>query len=159
MKKKVLAVLLIMYFFINLIFVVAFWDNTVDAQNMNIELGYGVTLEVEETLSNSDKSLIPEGSVLKENDVLEVLFNYNVKLDAETLNTFSLDVVVENILVGESHSFSSLVNFEVVKERDTLDVNYIWVTVKVTLSQPESLEAYQSITGKEITFTVKFSAV
>ncbi|MGI6710845.1 MAG: hypothetical protein ACOX4W_05320 [Bacilli bacterium] len=158
-RKKLFIVLLLIYLCFNIALGILFWRSTTKAESLYLRLGENDSIEVVEVLSCPDKTLIPITAIAKDNDVKEVILQYNVKLNSKTVKEVELNVEAINVMIGESLELGSLVNFEIIKVREIANKLNAQVTVKVTLSEPKDYLEYESVVNKPIKFTVKLSAV
>lgn len=158
-RKRLSIVLLLLYLCFNIALGILFWNSTAKAESLYLRLGEKDSIEVVEVLSCPDKTLIPITAIAKDNDVKEVILQYNVKLNSKTVKEVELNVETINVMIGESLELGSLVNFEIIKVRETDNKLNAQVTVKVTLSEPKDYLEYTKVINKPIKFTVKLSAV
>lgn len=162
--KRFWPVILVIVFLITATLTYAYWDSLTGDEPGDIIIGEGVTLKVEGELFGDSGNLVPEGSVLKDGDVEELVFNYTVKLDKEITGTLNLDITyVVGLKEGtateaEQGYLDKLVNLVIVPSSTTLGNTPIQVTVTVTLNEPGNQTEYDFIKEKELTFTLTFTA-
>ncbi len=131
-RKKLFIVLLLLYLCFNIALGILFWRNTTKAESLYLRLGENDSIEVVEVLSCPDKTLIPITAIAKDNDVKEVILQYNVKLNTKTVKEVELNVEAINVMIGESLELGSLVNFEIIKVREIANKLNAQVTVKLS---------------------------
>ncbi|MBN2877989.1 MAG: hypothetical protein JXL85_10115 [Bacilli bacterium] len=159
MKKKLIAVLLVAIMLSGSAFAYSWWDNLTQTEAQTVNIGEGVTLTVSAVAeAPSGKYLVPAGVVLKANDVEEIQLTYNVKLDQAALSALNLDVQASNVLIGGESTNASLVNIDISQASSTVNDSNVLVTITVTLSQPDTLEIYNTIKNQTITFDLTFTA-
>lgn len=170
MKRKTLVAVLILLLFFGTTTAYAYWDRTqVTTPENNITIGVGATLEVEQTLGgNGCKNLVPYGTFRGENDVYEMIFAYNIELNKQGI----VNIVVKDILIDGMNDFSHLTIFDIYKTTPnavptseytlTLTQNSgVYkgsVFIKVMLAMPANETEYDAVAGKQISFTLEFSA-
>lgn len=158
MFKKLFAVLVVALLLSGTVLAFAYWDNLEQEQSEIIEIGNGVTLQVAAVaVVPAGKVLVPNGVVMKANDVDEVVLTYNVKLDEAALADLDLSVVASNILIGGSAVNAGLVNVDIVLASPTVNSTNVLVTVTVTLNQPATVGVYDVIKNQDITFDLTFT--
>ncbi|MDD3958389.1 MAG: hypothetical protein PHO96_05820 [Candidatus Izemoplasmatales bacterium] len=159
MKKVVWLVLVALLIVGGTIGAYAYWDNLEQTKDETLTIGQGVTLVVAAVAEAPEgKVLVPAGVVMKANDVDEIVLTYNVKLDLAALAALDLSVVESDVLIGESDTYATLVNIDIVLASDEVNAENVLVTITVTLSEPGTSEIYDAIKGQDITFTLTFTA-
>lgn len=158
MKKRILALIIIALLFSGTAMAFAYWDNLEQTQSETINIGEGVTLQVSAVATvPAGKVLVPAGSVLKANDVEEVVLTYNVNLDQTALVALNLDVVASNVQVGGSTTNAGLVNVSISQASATVNDSAVLVTVTVTLNEPADSAVYAAVINQAITFDLTFT--
>lgn len=138
----------------------AYWDNLQQTETETINIGEGTTLTVSAVAEvPAGKYLVPDGVVLKANDVESIVLTYNVVLDQTALTALNLSVVAENIAIGGSGAGNEgLVNIDISLASATVNDSNVLVTVTVTLDEPASSSVYTDVINEAITFDLKFTA-
>jgi hypothetical protein len=159
MIKKILAAILIVLALGGSALAYSWWDNLSQTQNETISVGQGITLTVAAVaVAPAGKYLVPDGVVLKINDVESIVLTYNVKLDLTALDALNLSIVAEEIKIGGDATYANLVIIEIVQASSTVNNTNVLVTVTVTLAQPATVVEYNLIKNMPITFNLKFTA-
>jgi len=156
--KKLFALLLVVFLFGGSTMAFAWWDQleTTD-ENITIGVGEGVTISVNLD-EQTQGSLVPNGVVMKTNDITEVEVKYTVNLDSSDINeALNFDVSVINKEIGGSDTYKSLVDIDVVSD-STIQNESVDVTLTVTLNMPSNQTEYDAIVNQNITFDVQFNA-
>jgi len=160
MKKRILAVLLVVLLFTGTAVAFGYWDNLSQSEtDITIGVGEGVTLSV--TAQDgvpSGNVLVPAGALMKTNDVDEIVLTYNVKLDKAVVTAPTLTVTSSNVKINGSTTYSSLVDIDIVLGSSTVNDSDVLVTVTVTLLEPGDVTAYNAVINHNITFDLTFSA-
>ncbi len=136
----------------------AWWDSLETTENnVTIGVGEGVTISVDFD-TQTDGNLVPDGVIMKTEDITSSAITFNVILDRTDLEE-ELDLLAEvnNIEIGESVTYASLVNVSV-DNPGTIQNDSVVVTVTVTLDEPEDQTEYDAIKNSDITFDVTFTA-
>ena len=136
----------------------AWWDSLETTENdVTIGVGEGVTISVDLDAQTSG-SLVPDGVIMKTGDITSSAITFNVTLDPTDLEEeLDLQAEVNNIEIGESDTYASLVNASV-DNPGTIQNDLVVVTVTVTLDEPEDQTEYDAIKNSDITFDVTFTA-
>ena len=163
MKKKLtrntIILVLMMLFTIVSVSSFAYWDILEKSNSETIQVGEGTTIVVSAVAEVPEgKFLVPAGTVLKANDVEEVVLTYNVKLDKEALTALGLQVNASNVLVGGSSEYQNLVSIQIDLAQPTVNATDVLVTVTVVLNEPANLTEYLAIVNQPITFDLTFTA-
>lgn len=159
MVKKIMAAIAVAIVLGGSAFAYAWWDNLDQTQAETLTIGQGVTLQVNASaIAPEGKYLVPEGAVLKANDVTEIVLTYNAKLDQAVLTPLTLTVEVSNVLINADATYADLVNINITKAATTVNDADVLVTVTITLTEPATEIAYDAIINQPITFTLSFSA-
>ena len=156
--KKLFALLLVVFLFGGSTMAFAWWDQleTTD-ENITIGVGEGVTISVNLD-EQTQGSLVPNGVVMKTNDITEVEVKYTVNLDSNDINeALNFDVSVINLEIGGLDTYKSLVDIVVVSD-STIQNESVDVTLTVTLNMPSNQTEYDAIVNQNITFDVQFNA-
>lgn len=159
MKKRMLAILLVLFLLGGSAVAYGYWDNLSQEQNnVTLTVGEGVTLEVAvgDQMGANDV-LVPAGVVLKANDVTSVALTYNVNLDQAVLSNLNLTVTASNVQINGSTTNAGLVNISV-DAPATINSSTVVVTVTVTLTEPADAATYAAVYGQDITFDLDFVA-
>ena len=160
----------------------AYWQevtvsNTVDV----VVIREGAELIVDD-LNNEldDKRLVPQGYRMFTNDVDEVKFTYNAGISRELINSVNLHISATNITIGGEETYAQLVDINILNQGDKAQTDLfndtVSITIVVRLIEPideaeavqkdldtsrvnveDSKEAYESIKGEVIEFTLEFS--
>lgn len=170
MKRKTLVAVLVLLLFFGTTTAYAYWDRTqVTTPENNITIGVGTTLEVTETIGGTgEENLVPYGTFRGENDVYEVMFFYNIELNKQGM----VHILAKDILIDGTNEYSDLIIIDIYKTAPNAvptseytltptlnsDVYEDSVFVKVMLSMPQNETEYNAVAGKEISFTLEFSA-
>jgi len=159
MIKKILAAILIVLALGGSVLAYSWWDNLSQTQNETISIGQGITLTVAAVAETpAGKYLVPDGVVLKIDDVESIVLTYNVKLDLTALDALNLSIVAEEIKIGGNATYANLVNIQIIQASSTVNNTDVLVTVNVTLAQPATVVEYNLIKNQPITFNLKFTA-
>jgi hypothetical protein len=102
------------------------------------------------------KNLIPLTAIQGENDITEIELMYSVAITNEITDEDDLNVEVTNIKIGNSEIYAHIVNVSI--EKNLNDKNEFDIDVKVSIDEPETLEVYQFVKNREITFDLLFTA-
>jgi signal peptidase I len=161
LKRKVVSAFIVMIFaFVSTVGVTyAWWNMLTQTESETITLGEGDELIVSETTTGSG-ILIPDTQTATGNEVTSITYVYEVSINNEALEAGAthLTVNIENVLIGGSSDYSSLVNFNITNETYTFEsTGAIAVSVKVTLTEPPSQTVYDAIKNKDIIFDIVFT--
>jgi len=127
-----------------------------------------------------DKRLVPQGYRMFTNDVDEVEFTYNAGISRELINSVNLHISATNITIGGEETYAQLVDINILNQGDKAQTDLfndtVSITIVVRLIEPideaeavqkdldtsrvnveDSKEAYESIKGEVIEFTLEFS--
>ena len=107
-------------------------------------------------------NLIPESGILKPGDTYEVVLTYTVVFSADIQEELTLEVTVDNILVGGVSNPYGLIS-AIVSNPGLIQNDEVIVTVTISIDEsgllPADYEAaYLAIAGKSITFDIEFQA-
>jgi len=163
-KKSALPLFygLVLLFLIMSVTTYSYWDNlTQEESNNSIVLGSGVDIVVKtvEVAFPLGKTLIPQGMIKGINDIDEIELQYEVKLSKKVLEALTLEISTNNIIIGGSSTYSSLVGIEILQSNNNINDDIIYVSVFVSLNSPQDSDAYQNIIGMTIMFDLKFAAI
>jgi hypothetical protein len=141
------------------VFSYAYWDSLEKSDDIDdITIGEGVTLSINKVVV-LEGTLVPEEAVLKEGDVTEVVYKYTVSLDKEISEPLNLVVECTNKAIGNNEDLGHLFNVTITPDLPTTIQNSsVEVTVKVTLNAPATKAEYDQIAGKQLSFTLNFTA-
>ena len=136
----------------------AWWDSLETTENdVTIGVGEGVTISVDLD-TPTDGNLVPDGVIMKTEDITSSAITFNVTLDrADLEEELNLQAEVNNIEIGGSDTYAELVNASV-DNPGTIQNDSVVVTVTVTLDEPADQTAYDEIKNSDITFDVTFTA-
>jgi hypothetical protein len=116
-----------------------------------------VTLSINKVV-DLEVTLVPEEAVLKEGDVTEVVYKYTVSLDKEILEALNLVVECTNKAIDNDEDLSDFFNVTITPDSTTIQNSSVEITVKVTLNAPATKAEYDQIAGKQLSFTLNFTA-
>lgn len=157
--KKLIAVILVAILMAGTSVAYAWWDNLSNTQEQTIQIGEGVSISVQAVAkAEKGKVLVPQGVVLKENDINQIDLTYIVQLDSAVQNDLTLVVKSSNILIGGSSKNANLVNIKIDQESKMINSDEVVVKVTMSLSMPASEDIYKEIANQLITFDINFSA-
>ena len=140
------------------VFSYAYWDSLQESDDIDdITIGEGVTLSIKKVV-DSEGTLVPEEAVLKEGDVTEVVYKYTVSLDKEILEALNLVVECTNKAIDNNEALGDFFNVTITPDSTTIQNSSVEVTVKVTLNAPATKAEYDQIAGKQLSFTLNFTA-
>ena len=140
------------------VFSYAYWDSLQESDDIDdITIGEGVTLSINKVV-DLEGTLVPEEAVLKEGDVTEVVYKYTVSLDKEILEALNLVVECTNKAIGNNEALGDFFNVTITPNSTTIQNSSVEVTVKVTLNAPATKAEYDQIAGKQLSFTLNFTA-
>lgn len=140
------------------VFSYAYWDSLQESDDIDdITIGEGVTLSINKVV-DLEGTLVPEEAVLKEGDVTEVVYKYTVSLDKEILEALNLVVECTNKAIDNKEALGDFFNVTITPDSTTIQNSSVEVTVKVTLNAPATKAEYDQIAGKQLSFTLNFTA-
>lgn len=141
------------------VFSYAYWDSLQESDDIDdITIGEGVTLSIDKVV-DSEGTLVPEEAVLKPGDVTEVVYTYTVSLDKEISEPLNLVVECTNKAIDNNEDLGDFFNVTITPDLPTTIQNSsVEVTVKVTLNAPTTPGEYDQIKGKQLSFTLNFTA-
>jgi len=136
----------------------AWWDNLEDTEeDVEVGVGEGVTLTVD-LEEQTEGDLVPEGVVMKEDDITEVDVDFTVTLDQDDLvDPLNLNVDITDKEVGGDADGADLVN-AAIDQPETIQNEDEDVVITVSLDEPENEDEYDAIAKQDITFDVEFEA-
>ena len=136
----------------------AWWDSLETTENdVTIGVGEGVTISVDLD-TQTDGNLVPDGVIMKTEDITSSAITFNVTLDRTDLEEeLVLLAEVNNIEIDGSDTYALLVNASV-DNPGTIQNDSVVVTVTVTLDEPADQTEYDAIKNSDITFDVTFTA-
>ncbi|MCR3906318.1 MAG: hypothetical protein NUK62_04765 [Tenericutes bacterium] len=158
----------------------AYWQDVSQIGNVVIRFeGEDANLVVEAQHEEFTGKLVPQGYIYFEGEVDEVIFEYDVSVDKTLVQSMNLIVEAKDILIGESDEYDHLVDISIGNAKEyfvnELFNSVVTVTIVVRLLEPidndEAVEkgldlelvnvedselAYNSIKGKDISFTISF---
>ena len=142
------------------VFSYAYWDSLEKSDDIDdITIGEGVTLSFNKVVV-LEGTLVPEEAVLKPGDVTEVVYEYTVSLDKVISEEEELNLVVEctNKAIDNNDALGDFFNVDITPKSTTIQNSPVVITVKVTLSGPIPKDKYDQIAGKQLSFTLNFTA-
>lgn len=140
------------------VFSYAYWDSLQESDDIDdITIGEGVTLSINKVVV-VEGTLVPEEAVLKEGDVTEVVYKYTVSLDKDILEPLNLVVECTNKAIDNKEDLGHLFNVDITRKSTTIKNSPVEITVKVTLNAPTTPDEYDQIKGKQLSFTLNFTA-
>lgn len=140
------------------VFSYAYWDSLQESDDIDdITIGEGVTLSINKVV-DLEGTLVPEEAVLKEGDVTEVVYKYTVSLDKEILEALNLVVECTNKAIDNNEALGDFFTVTITPNSTTIQNSSVEVTVKVTLNAPATEGEYDQIAGKQLSFTLNFTA-
>lgn len=142
------------------VFSYAYWDSLEKSDDIDdITIGEGVTLSINNVVV-LEGTLVPEEAVLKPGDVTEVVYEYTVSLDKVISEEEELNLVVEctNKAIDNNDALGDFFNVDITPKSTTIQNSPVVITVKVTLSGPIPKDKYDQIAGKQLSFTLNFTA-
>lgn len=142
------------------VFSYAYWDSLQKTDTTdNIIIGEGVTLSIEKNVTASG-TLVPEGAILKDGDVTEVVYEYTVKLDKQAAEDLNLTVTCTEKKINNDAELGDLFNVNIAPYANKVNANRpVTVTVTVTLKAAEiSEDQYNFIHNQVLSFTLNFTA-
>lgn len=142
------------------VFSYAYWDSLQETDTPNnIIIGEGVTLSIEKNVTASG-TLVPEGAILKDGDVTEVVYEYTVALDKQAAEDLDLTVTCTEKKINNNADLGDLFNVDIAPSANKVNADSsVTVTVTVTLKADEiSEEQYNLINNKGLSFTLNFTA-
>ncbi|MFA6722192.1 MAG: hypothetical protein WCS50_02535 [Bacilli bacterium] len=140
------------------VFSYAYWDSLQESiDDDDITIGEGVTLSINKVVY-LEGTLVPEEAVLKAGDVTEVVYKYTVSLDKEISEELNLVVECTNKAIDNNEALGDFFNVTITPNSTTIQNSSVEVTVKVTLNAPANKDDYDQIAGKQLSFTLNFTA-
>jgi hypothetical protein len=184
-NHKTIQIGILVFLVVGLLFTtasaLAYWQEVTISDTITIgTIREGVDIEVTNiTETDENINLVPEGHVMFVGDVDEVTLTYNVSVTRELLNTVDLYINAHSVTIGESAEYEHLVDISINDDtrESIMDIFNDMVTIEVTirLLEPideqeaitlglpltrvnveDSIEAYHTIKGQEISFTLRF---
>ena len=183
--KKIVPIVVIVLLVIALGFTssaaFAYWQDVSRVSNVVIRFdGEDANLIVEPVSDEFTGRLVPEGFVFFEGEVEEVIFEYEVSIDKELVQTMNLIVEAIEIKIGETDQYGHLVDVQIGPDKDKFEYEIfnstVIVRIVVRLLEPideaEAIErgldlglvnvedsrvAYDFIKGETISFKINFS--
>ena len=183
--KKIVPIVVIVLLVIALGFTssaaFAYWQDVSRVSNVVIRFdGEDANLIVEPVSDEFTGRLVPEGFVFFEGEVEEVIFEYEVSIDKELVQTMNLIVEAIEIKIGETDQYGHLVDVQIGPDKDKFEYEIfnstVIVRIVVRLFEPideaEAIErgldlglvnvedsrvAYDFIKGETISFKINFS--
>ena len=141
------------------VFSYAYWDSLQESDDIrDITIGKGVTLSIDKVVDLKKGTLVPEEAVLKEGDVTEVVYKYTVSLDKKISEPLNLVVECTNKAIGNNPDLGKFFKVTITPDSTTIQNSSVEVMVKVTLSGPIPKAEYHQIAGKQLSFTLNFTA-
>lgn len=157
--KKLLVVVLLLVSVGSTIGAYAYWDDLQKENSETFTIGKGTSLELESVASvPTGKVLVPDGVVMKVNDVTEVELKYSLELSTEVLTDMYLYVLVEDVTINGSEAYKDLVIIDLQAVKSTVNDQEIIVSATVSLAEPEDPNVHLEIINQQIHFTMNFVA-
>lgn len=185
MNGKMVKLATVLFFLIGFGFTstsaLSYWREVTVSRDVElVTIGEPVEILIDDLNQTEEiKQLVPFGYVFTVDQTSEITLEYEVGVSKELLNAVDLYIRVDDIMINDDDTYSHLVDIKVLgsKEEIKLDLynSTILVTVVVTLIEPideneaielgldtglvnvlNSVEAYNDIAGKDITFTLSF---
>ncbi len=157
MFKKLTIVVIALFLFGGSALAFAWWDSLETNEDVTIGVGEGVTISVNLD-EQTEGDLVPEGVVMKDEDVTEVDIDFTVTLDRTDLaEELDLLVNIDNIEIDGVDTHAGLVQTSI-DNPGTIQNAPVEVTVTVTLDEPADQSTYDEGANKDITFDVTFEA-
>lgn len=140
----------------------AYWDMLTQTKDETITLGEGDQITVSESTASSTLKLVPTSSTVTPDatETTSVTYTYDVTISQRAINkgVKKLTVTIDDVKIGGSATYASLVNFVITNETYTFEgTETIQVTVTVTLTEPANQTEYIAIANKSIAFKVVFT--
>jgi len=159
----------------------AYWQDLARINNVVIRFeGEDASLVVEEMSPPFEGMLVPQGRVYFDGEVESVLFQYQVSIDRELLQTMNLLVEAIDVEIGGSSTYANLVDISIGSGGDSFEYelfnSVVTVNIVVRLLEPidsdeavqrgldlsmvnveDSELAYNTIKGEDISFVIRFS--
>mgnify|MGYP001114656383 CR=1 FL=1 len=159
MKKIFFVLFIFSIFSLARLTAFAWWDSVDVEENAILSIGEGVNM-ISVKIDDTDKTLVPSGSLLKENDSYELKKTYEVYLDKDVVSPLELIVYYEDLLIGDSSFYNHLLNIEIVKSSQEIDLNTSSIVeIIITLNMPNNEEEYIYISENKITLNIIFEAI
>ncbi len=158
----------------------AYWQDISQIGNVVIRFdGEDAELQVVEVHDQFVGRLVPEGYVYFENEVDQVVFQYEVSIDKPLVQSMNLIVEAINVKIGDEDTYAHLVDITISTEKNSFTYELfntkVIVTVVVRLLEPidqaeadlkgldssrvnviDSRQAYNDIKGATISFSLSF---
>lgn len=166
MKKLFFSLVLIFFVFIGSVRVYGFYEDTKITQLTDVNTHEILTQNL---VTDSNKNLVPKGSILGVDDVEEVVFEYQVFVQ----KNLEIDFLAENLTInGEeiNEDLLSLFNFDfeqVILQDESIqtglldgreDGYFTKITLTVSMNNPTYNE-YKLLAGQAINFDVLFKVI
>lgn len=143
------------------VFSYAYWDSLQETDTPDdIIIGEGVTLSINKNVTDSG-TLVPEGAILKDGDVTEVVYEYTVTLDKQAAEDLELTVTCTEKKIDDDAELGDLFNVDIALSANEVNANRpVTVTVTVTLKAADEIseEQYNLIKNQVLSFTLNFTA-
>lgn len=162
----------------------AFWrEVTVTTEVEIITLGTPIEILVTDLNQiNADLRLVPSGYAMAVGDVELIELSYDIGVSRELLNEVTLQVLINDILIDGSDTYSHLVKIQVMGEEGGVELDLyndtITITIVVEILEPidleeatiegldinlvnveNAIEAYETIQGKNISFAIALELI
>ena len=143
------------------VFSYAYWDSLQKTDTPDdIIIGKGVTLSINKNVTASG-TLVPEGAILKDGDVTEVVYEYTVKLDNQAAEDLNLTVTCTEKKINDNAELGDLFNVNIALSANEVNADSpVTVTVTVTLKAADEISdvQYNLINNQVLSFTLNFTA-
>lgn len=127
----------------------AYWQDVSKVGNVVIRFdGEDANLVVDEVSNAFTGRLVPQGHIYFEGEVEEVVFEYEVDIDKDLVQTMNLVVEAIDIQIGELDTYSHLVDIQIGPDKDKFEYeifnSVVTVVVRVRLIEPiDEVEAIE----------------
>lgn len=143
------------------VFSYAYWDSLQETDTPDdIIIGEGVTLSINKNVTASG-TLVPEGAILKDGDVTEVVYEYTVTLDNQAAEDLDLTVTCTEKKINDNAELGDLFNVNIALSANEVNADSpVTVTVTVTLKAADEISdvQYNLINNQVLSFTLNFTA-
>lgn len=183
--KKIVPIVIIIMLLIALGFTstaaFAYWQDVSRVGNVIIRFdGEDANLLVEKVSDDFTGRLVPQGFIFFEGEVEEVVFEYEVDIDKDLVNTMNLVVEALEVKIGDTDEYTHLVDIQIGPAKDKFEYeifnSVVTVRIIVRLIEPideaeaiergldlslvnvdDSRAAYNAIKNATISFKINFS--
>ncbi len=157
MIKKLSIITIALFLFGGSTLAFAWWDSLETAETVEVGIGEGVTISVDLD-EQTDGVLVPEGVVMKDDDITEAEIDFTVILDrTDLVEELDLLVTIDNVEIDGDDTNAGLVGTSI-SNPGIIQNDPVEVTITVTLDEPVDETQYDAVANKDITFDVTFEA-